>query len=250
MSADSHPLPRNAWYAVGGSDLLLPGMARAVSLFGEDIALWRAASGEVHAWANRCPHRGMRLSFGMVRGDSLVCRYHGWCYGGDGQCRSIPAHPDSDPPKAAKVPAFSAADSQGLLWVAVEEPTAPLPDLPELAFAQSVVFSVPAESVAEALPDLTFTGAPVRCERLGTGLLGLTERSDAPETRLLALQPMDETTCSLHVLTSRDDADGRRAAALWARRLRWFQTQNDTTAVVSLNPWVSASVSGGKKAHL
>jgi len=38
-----------------------------------DIAVWRSVSGVVNAWENRCPHRGMRLSHGFVRGESLAC---------------------------------------------------------------------------------------------------------------------------------------------------------------------------------
>ena len=59
---------------------------------GTDIAVWRSASGQLAAWADRCPHRGMRLSHGFVRGEALNCIYHGWTYGADGGCTRIPAH--------------------------------------------------------------------------------------------------------------------------------------------------------------
>ncbi|MGO7733734.1 Rieske 2Fe-2S domain-containing protein, partial [Rhizobium johnstonii] len=45
------------------------------------IALWRSASVRISASADRCPHRGMRLSHGFVRGEALSCIYHGWIYG-------------------------------------------------------------------------------------------------------------------------------------------------------------------------
>ncbi|MEH6728896.1 MAG: Rieske 2Fe-2S domain-containing protein, partial [Hyphomicrobiales bacterium] len=63
-----------------------------------DLVVWRSRSGQVSAFDNRCPHRGMRLSFGFVRGERLSCIYHGWQYGQDGGCRHIPAHPDMTPP--------------------------------------------------------------------------------------------------------------------------------------------------------
>jgi nitrite reductase/ring-hydroxylating ferredoxin subunit len=89
-----------------------------LSVDGIDIALWRSASGRVAAWADRCPHRGMRLSHGFVRGEALSCIYHGWSYGSEGQCLRIPAHPDLTPPEAIRVPVFQAIESGGVVWVA------------------------------------------------------------------------------------------------------------------------------------
>jgi nitrite reductase/ring-hydroxylating ferredoxin subunit len=93
-----------------------------VSVDGIDLALWRSASGRLAAWADRCPHRGMRLSHGFVRGEALSCIYHGWSYGSDGHCLRIPAHPDLAPPEAIRVPTFHATESSGVIWVAPEAP--------------------------------------------------------------------------------------------------------------------------------
>ena len=71
----------------------------------------------VSAWENRCPHRGMRLSYGFVRGESLACAYHGWHYNCSGQCHYIPAHPDLSPPQSIRPKIFSVKEYAGLLWV-------------------------------------------------------------------------------------------------------------------------------------
>lgn len=80
------------WYA------LLP--ARAVGLtpvtlrrLGADLVLWRDAHGEVHVQADRCPHRGARLSLGRVDGDRLTCSYHGVQIDGRGTIADVPALP-------------------------------------------------------------------------------------------------------------------------------------------------------------
>ena len=72
-----------------------------------ELAVWRSASGRIAAWRDRCPHRGMRLSHGFVRGESLNCIYHGWTYGADGACRRIPAHPEVVPPATIRADATS-----------------------------------------------------------------------------------------------------------------------------------------------
>ena len=83
----------------------IPPATVAPGLFGDhDLALWRSASGRIAAWFDRCPHRGMRLSHGFVRGEALSCIYHGWSYGASGGCRHIPAHPNLEPPEAIRVP--------------------------------------------------------------------------------------------------------------------------------------------------
>lgn len=98
-----------------------------VCVDGFEIALWRSASGRLAAWADRCPHRGMRLSHGFVRGEALSCIYHGWSYGSDGRCLRIPAHPDLVPPEAIRVPVYHATESCGVVWVSSQAPAAPPP---------------------------------------------------------------------------------------------------------------------------
>lgn len=156
-------LPRDAWYAVGGTDDLPPGMATAVSLFGEDIAAWRGQSGRVHAWDNRCVHRGMRLSFGRVRGDRLICAYHGWNYDETGRCRSIPARPDMKPSEKIAMPRHGATDRDGLLWIGLDGTSGTPPDLASFcsdgasfAFVQSIVLPRPAEALEERLRSVVF----------------------------------------------------------------------------------------------
>eukprot|EP01032_Pedospumella_encystans_P034979 gene34979-39556_t len=50
------------------------------------LALWRDIGGQAHAWEDRCPHRGTRLSLGTQQGDTLRCAYHGWRFGASGKC--------------------------------------------------------------------------------------------------------------------------------------------------------------------
>ena len=43
---------------------------------GEEIAVFRTRSGEVHAVQARCPHRGGPLADGVVGGSRVVCPLH------------------------------------------------------------------------------------------------------------------------------------------------------------------------------
>jgi len=59
---------------------------------GRPIIITRAKDGKVRAFLNACRHRGVRLSNGdgVSRRPTLVCPYHNWAYGMDGQLISVP----------------------------------------------------------------------------------------------------------------------------------------------------------------
>lgn len=85
------------WNAVALDSQIRASSSNPVIVNDYAVALWRSASGEVNAWEDRCPHRGMRLSLGFVEGDNLRCIYHGWGYAPDGQCKGDPGASGPDP---------------------------------------------------------------------------------------------------------------------------------------------------------
>jgi phenylpropionate dioxygenase-like ring-hydroxylating dioxygenase large terminal subunit len=62
-----------------------------ITRLGENIVLWRDGDGQVHALADRCPHRGARLSLGWNLGNRLACWYHGVQVTGNGEVAKVPA---------------------------------------------------------------------------------------------------------------------------------------------------------------
>ncbi len=86
------PVLLHDWHPLAAAAALPAGASRAAKLLGHELVVWRTADGAVHAAADRCPHRGTRLSIGRVDGATLACAYHGWRYAGGGQCVHIPAH--------------------------------------------------------------------------------------------------------------------------------------------------------------
>jgi len=80
-----------------------------------------------------CPHRLAPLSAGTIVGDRLQCAYHGWCFAASGDCVEIPALgvDASIPPAAHTDVAAQVAERYGLVWVALNQPLAPIPEIPE-----------------------------------------------------------------------------------------------------------------------
>ncbi len=129
---NEHPALRSCWHPVATSEELRSGGPLAVELLGENWCVVRL-DGELTAFPDACPHRFSPLSAGQVVGDTLQCAYHGFKFSADGTCVDIPAV-SSDLPIPARAhckPAACVAESLGLIWLAPDEPTAPLPQVPE-----------------------------------------------------------------------------------------------------------------------
>jgi len=89
----------------------------AVQLLERPLVLWRDATGAARAFADRCPHRGARLSLGCVRGGELECPYHGWRFEGGGRATTVPALPGFQPPASHRATTHAVQERYGLLWV-------------------------------------------------------------------------------------------------------------------------------------
>jgi phenylpropionate dioxygenase-like ring-hydroxylating dioxygenase large terminal subunit len=119
-------IERQHWHPVASAHGVA-GQPVAARLLGEDLVLWRDAAGAVHAWPDRCPHRGAKLSLGRVEAGRLECPYHGWQFAASGRCVHVPAVPSFTPPATHCVPAFEAREAHGLVWVRVQPGALDLP---------------------------------------------------------------------------------------------------------------------------
>ena len=115
------------WHPVLASGALLPGASEAVRLLSQDLVLWRDEAGAAQVLADRCPHRGTRLSLGRVVDGRVECPYHGWQFVPGGQCVYIPAAPAFNPPAGHAACAHEATEAQGLIWVRLAPGSTGLP---------------------------------------------------------------------------------------------------------------------------
>jgi phenylpropionate dioxygenase-like ring-hydroxylating dioxygenase large terminal subunit len=123
---NTHPALRRCWHPVARANEVGDAPVRSV-LLGEPLVLFRSG-GRAVAFLDRCPHRRAPLSLGQCEGDTLRCAYHGWRFGGDGDCVEIPAlGPEAIiPGRARLVPVADVAERGGMIFAALEPPIAPL----------------------------------------------------------------------------------------------------------------------------
>lgn len=110
---------RNAWYVLAWSqEIGAAPFSRRV--LGEPIVAYRKSNGEPAALLDRCAHKLVPLSLGLVVGDTLQCGYHGLQFDGTGTCVHVPGQ-DRIPP-AARVRSFPVAERYGAVWIWMGEP--------------------------------------------------------------------------------------------------------------------------------
>jgi phenylpropionate dioxygenase-like ring-hydroxylating dioxygenase large terminal subunit len=129
-------LDPNHWYAVEQDHALGTGSVVAVQFWGAQVAVYRDDRGIVHAIEDRCAHRQLPLSKGVVKGDRLVCCYHGWEYDPDGKLARVPHDLFGRKLPACRLRAYPVRIRYGLIWVFFGDEerasTTPMPEIPEL----------------------------------------------------------------------------------------------------------------------
>jgi nitrite reductase/ring-hydroxylating ferredoxin subunit len=194
MSAPAIP---PGWTPVALARDIESGTSAGAVLDGAEVVVWRDTAARVHAWEDRCPHRGMKLSFGFVRGDRIACLYHGWEYDGTATCRYIPAHPDLAVPASIRVERYQAAEASGLIWVAAEGAEGAPPEVPGLSPLRSLFVDAPAGDAMARLATEGFPGlGPVSGREQGLFL----RFRQGGVAFVVARHAVGPGTCALHVL--------------------------------------------------
>jgi nitrite reductase/ring-hydroxylating ferredoxin subunit len=209
----------DGWQAVSLANGIEPGYSAGTRLFDKEIVLWRDTDGVAHVWEDRCPHRGMRLSFGFVRGSRIACLYHGWQYDGEGRCRFIPAHPDLKVPGTIRVTTYLCRERLGMVWMCNSPATTASagPAIAERVVTpvRSIYADCPFNAVVDAL------ASRGKVLDAGVGLLSI-RLGELP--LLIAAQHYHDARTALHIVIEgahdRYGGAAQIAAATWAEQIR------------------------------
>jgi 3-ketosteroid 9alpha-monooxygenase subunit A len=118
-----YAFPRG-WFAVanGGEVGRKP---LPIHYFGQDMVLYRGASGRVVMLDAYCPHMGTHLASGEhsatamaghhMEGDDIRCPFHAWRFGPDGMCNHIPYHDGAIPP-SARIRSWPVEERYGIVF--------------------------------------------------------------------------------------------------------------------------------------
>jgi nitrite reductase/ring-hydroxylating ferredoxin subunit len=87
---DGNVFVRNRWYiAAFSNEITRKPFERTI--FGKPVVFYRTEAGLPVAMFGLCPHRYFPLAKGSLKGDAIVCGYHGFTFASDGKCIEIPS---------------------------------------------------------------------------------------------------------------------------------------------------------------
>ncbi|MGQ0683444.1 Rieske 2Fe-2S domain-containing protein [Bradyrhizobium sp.] len=118
----AHP---DHWYPVAWSRDVNNGRVVASSFAGAPIAVVRTEQGEIFALEDRCAHRQVPLSRGVVKDCRLHCCYHGWSYDASGRCVDVPYLGKEKLPNGVRSYPCCECDGLSLVWPGHAPPSAP-----------------------------------------------------------------------------------------------------------------------------
>jgi phenylpropionate dioxygenase-like ring-hydroxylating dioxygenase large terminal subunit len=118
MTDRSYPL--NTWYAVGWDYEIVRGRMLARTICNQPVVFYRRADGTPVAMDDACWHRLAPLSKGQLRGDNVVCPYHGLEFEPGGRCVHMPSQETINP--SACVRTYPIIDRHRLTWIWIGDP--------------------------------------------------------------------------------------------------------------------------------
>jgi renierapurpurin 18,18'-hydroxylase len=141
---DVRQLPPNPnhWYGVAlGRDV--KDKPVGITFWQQRIVLYRDRQGQIQALEDRCPHRQVRLSDGLVKGDDLECAYHGWQFNGAGECTGVPHLAANQKLPSCRIRSYAVQERYGLVWIFPGEADSsshpmPIPEWDDLDYIGSV----------------------------------------------------------------------------------------------------------------
>ncbi|MBO3762174.1 Rieske (2Fe-2S) protein [Ciceribacter sp. L1K22] len=235
-------MTEQGWIPVALSASIEAGTSAGAVIDGAEVVVWRDNKNAAHVWEDRCPHRGMRMSFGFVRGDHIACLYHGWAYDTAGQCQYIPAHPDLEVPKTIKIPTYSTVEKNGIIWTALTE-GADIAGVPDVAADATPVRSLyvdctPATALAAlkttSLPQPSGPAIPAALDAVLHNCWRLTAGNTEV---LIACQSIGNNRTGLHIVllgATAHTAALRAPLARWAEQLRHALENSATPAMAEV----------------
>jgi phenylpropionate dioxygenase-like ring-hydroxylating dioxygenase large terminal subunit len=120
FEADVEHMLLKHWFCAGHeSSIARSGDYLTVDLGAESVILTRTSAGEVRALLNVCRHRGSRLvgeRCGHAPSGRLICPYHAWTYGLDGQLLAARQMPPSFRPGEVSLRTLPVRVVEGLIF--------------------------------------------------------------------------------------------------------------------------------------
>lgn len=113
-------LLRRYWQPIAPSAELEDEPTKEITVFGEELVLFKDRQGKLGLVTRACAHRRFSLVYGIPEEDGIRCPYHGWKYDAQGHCIDQPfeekVHPGSKFKEKIKLTAYPVQEMAGLIF--------------------------------------------------------------------------------------------------------------------------------------
>jgi vanillate O-demethylase monooxygenase subunit len=113
---------KNTWYMAAIPSEIIDNKLHARTILNTKVVLFRKSDGAYAALEDRCAHRQLPLSKGVLEDDTVRCLYHGLKYDSQGSCIEVPTQENI--PSSACVRRFPVVCSDNLIWIWMGEESA------------------------------------------------------------------------------------------------------------------------------
>ena len=135
--SSSHSYVTNTWYLAGWSSEFTATLTPLVILE-QPLVAYRQANGDVAMLEDRCPHRQLPLSKGLLVDNNIRCGYHGMTFNAQGSCVRIPGQEAI--PSSATVRSYPVHEKNAMVFVWMGDPdkadVSQVFDLPQFSDSQ------------------------------------------------------------------------------------------------------------------
>ena len=118
MTDRSYPL--NAWYVIAWNHEVKRASMVARTICDKPIVTYRKQDGTPVALDDACWHRLVPLAMGHLKGDNVVCGYHGLVYEPGGRCIHMPSQDTINP--SASVRSYPVVERHRFVWIWMGDP--------------------------------------------------------------------------------------------------------------------------------
>ncbi len=120
---------RNFWYVAAGDQEVQRQNLFRRTILDQPVVFYRTGEGRPVALEDRCCHRHMPLSEGILKGNNVECAYHGLTFDPNGVCVRIPSQ--TTIPPEVRIRSYPVVERYHWIWIWMGDPALADPDLIE-----------------------------------------------------------------------------------------------------------------------
>jgi len=108
----------NGWYAITPVADVKIGQVSPIKALGREMVVFRTESGAISVLDAYCPHQGAHLGYGgTVKGETIECPFHKWCFDTKGKCNKVPYAKTTPKGKKSEMFSYPTIERQGLVLI-------------------------------------------------------------------------------------------------------------------------------------